>query len=249
MDIIVYSDRRTWIHRLDPRLRIVVATLASILLSISQEPDVLLAGLGLGATAVLAARVPTAALLQRLVPLNALLILLGAALLFFTPGEILFRIGLAEATRTGLLQGTIIALKANGIVLLLAALLGTIELVDLGHALARLRVPPKLTHLLLFTVRYMGLMLGEYERLSRAAQLRGFAPGPDWHTLRTTGYLVGMILVRSYARGERIRDAMRLRGFQGHVTFQSDMAFRRADLGFALLAFMVLVVLLGLESR
>ncbi|MDP2326373.1 MAG: energy-coupling factor transporter transmembrane component T, partial [Gammaproteobacteria bacterium] len=154
-----------------------------------------------------------------------------------------------EATREGFVQGTAIWLKANGIVLLLAALLGTIELVDLGHALAHLRVPPKLTHLLLFTVRYLGLMLAEYERLSRAARVRGFAPGLNRHTLRTTGYMVGMILVRSYARGERIRDAMRLRGFQGQFSFRGDMALRLPDAGFALSALIVLALLLGMERQ
>lgn len=246
MDIILYSDKGTWIHRLDPRARIIAACALSLVLSLSQSSATLFLGLALGMIAALAARIPLAALLQRLVPLNALLLLLAALLLFLTPGDRLFQVGPLEATRAGLHQGSVIGLKANAIVLLLAALLGTIELVELGHALGRLRVPPKLAHLLLFTVRYMGLMLSEYERLSRAAQLRGFSPGLNRHTLRTTGYMVGMILVRSYARGERIRNAMRLRGYQGTIVFHGDMAFRRADAGFALLVTAALALLLGI---
>jgi len=246
MDIIVYADKNTWLHQIDPRIRIIAACGLSLVLSMSQSGAALLAGLAIGFLAVIAGRVPIVALLQRLVPLNALLFLLMVVLLFFTPGEPLFRVGPAVATHAGFHQGVVIGLKANAIVLLLAALLGTIELVKLGHALARLGVPPKLAHLLLFTVRYLGLMLSEYDRLSRAAQLRGFAAGPNRHTLRTTGYMVGMILVRSYARGERIRDAMRLRGYQGAIAFHGDLALTRADAGFALLSGIAFVLILGL---
>lgn len=249
MDIIVYSDKQTWIHRLDPRGRVLAACVVTAILAVSQDRTVLVAGLLLGVLAVVAARVPVAAILQRLVPLNALLVLLLGLLLFFTPGEMIVQVGPATATREGFMQGATIWLKANAIVLLLAALLGTIELVALGHALARLRVPARLTHLLLFTVRYLGLMLKEYERLARAAQLRGFAPGLNHHTLRTTGYMAGMILVRSYARGERIRDAMRLRGYQGTLVFRGEMAFQKLDVMFAALAVAVLAILLGLESQ
>lgn len=249
MDIILYSDRATWVHRLDPRTRILAACALSAVIAPTRDMAVVGAGLLLGVAGVVVARVPVAAVLQRLVPLNALLVLLLGMLLFLTPGDRIFQIGGVEATREGFTHGAAILLKANGIVLLLAALLGTIELVALGHALARLRVPPMLSHLLLFTVRYMGLMLREYERLARAAQLRGFVPGLNRHTLRTTGYMIGMILVRSYARGERIHDAMRLRGYQGALAFRGDLAFQRADAFFALLAAAAVALLLGLGWR
>ncbi len=235
MDIIIYSEKDSWIHRLDPRARILAACMLSLVLSLSQSGATLFTGLCMGGGAAVAARIPIAALLQRLVPLNALLALLSFVLLFFTPGDSLFQVGTWGATWNGMYEALHIGLKANAIVLLLAALLGTIELVDLGHALGRLHVPAKLAHLLLFTVRYMGLMLSEFERLSRAAQLRGFRPGPNRHTLRTTGYLVGMILVRSYVRGERVLNAMRLRGYQGSLSFPGEMAFQRADAAFGVM--------------
>lgn len=246
MEIIVYSDGDTPLHRLDPRSRVLAAVAFSAVLALAGAWPVLLFGLLLGIAGALVARIPPAALLQRLVPLNAVLALLLAALLFFTPGEALFHIGPAGATREGLQDGLIIALKANAIVLLLAVLLGTIELVALGHALERLGMPPKLAHLLLFTVRYLGLMLAEYSRLSTAARLRGFAPGPNLHTVRTTGYMAGMMLVRSHARGERIRDAMRLRGYRGSLAFHGDLAFQRSDAWFGLLSATAMLAMLGM---
>ena len=247
MDIIIYSDKRTWVHRVDPRARLIAALAASTVISRCSEPRALLYALALSLACVLVARVPLPAFLQRVVPLNVLMLFLGASLLFFTPGQTLFSIGQLAASREGLLAAIVIALKSNAIVVLLAALLGSIELVDLGHAMTRLKVPPVLTHIFLFTIRYMSLMLAEFERLSRAAQLRGFTPGANRHTLRTTGFMVGMMLVRSYARGERILNAMRLRGYNGTLAFEGDLSYGRRDGVFAVLTVTALGLLLGLE--
>lgn len=249
MDIIVYSDKRSWVHRLDPRARIIAAVSASAAISLCHSPRSLGFALAASVVSVIVARVPIPALLQRTVPLNGLLSFLCASLLFFTPGATLFSIAAMHATREGLGQCIVVVLKANAIVLLLAALLGSIELVDLGHAMSRLKVPPVLTHIFLFTIRYMSLMLAEFERLSRAAQLRGFTPGANRHTLRTTGYMIGMMLVRSYARGERILNAMRLRGYNGTFAFEGELAFHPRDGVFAILSTAAIGVLLGLEWK
>lgn len=249
MDIILYSDKRSWLHHVDPRARLIAALVASVAVSLCHDPRALSYALVAAAFATLIAHVPAPAILQRIVPLNALLILLCASLLFFTPGRTIFSIGLLEASHEGLLRGFVTVLKANAIVLLLAALLGSIELVDLGHAMSRLKVPPVLTHIFLFTIRYLSLMLGEFERLSRAAQLRGFTPGLNLHTLRTTGYMVGMMLVRGHARGERILNAMRLRGYNGTLAFDGDLAYSRRDGYFVFAAFAGIGFMLGLEWR
>lgn len=249
MEIIIYSDRRSWIHRLDPRARLIAAVATGAAISLCNGPSALAFALSASLLTTIAARVPLPAILQRLVPLNALLVLLSASLLFFTPGQTLFTLGTLAASWEGLMRCAVVVMKANAIVLLLAALLGTIELVDLGHAMSRLKVPPVLTHIFLFTIRYMSLMLAEFERLSRAAQLRGFRPGANLHTLRTTGYMVGMMLVRSYARGERILNAMRLRGYNGTFNFEGDLAYRYRDGVFALVVTAAFGLLLGLEWR
>lgn len=249
MDIILYSDRRSWVHRIDPRARVIAAVVTSLVISLCHAPRALCFAWIASAVAVIVARVPVPAILQRIVPLNVLLMLLCTSLLFFTPGSPLFSVAGVHATREGLSQCAVVVLKANAIVLLLAALLGTIELVDLGHAMSRLKVPRVLTHIFLFTIRYLSLMLSEFERLSRAAQLRGFSPGANRHTLRTTGYMVGMMLVRSYARGERILNAMRLRGFNGTLAFEGDLAYQPRDGFFALLCTIAVGLLLGLEWK
>jgi len=115
------------------------------------------------------------------------------------------------------------------------ALLSSLEMVELGHALARLGAPQRLVTLLLFTVRYVDVLGQEYARLRLAMRARAFRPRAGWHTWRAYGWLVGMLLVMSLERSERIHAAMRLRGFTGRFHLLDEA--RRAgalDWGFGL---------------
>lgn len=127
------------------------------------------------------------------------------------------------ATVEGVGLAARITLKANAILLVFIALVATMPVATLGHALHRLAVPDKLVHLLLFTYRYIHVMEKEYKRLHNAAVIRGFRPRTDRHTYKTYAYLVGMLLVRSLARAERVYDAMLCRGFQGGSTVSAPL--------------------------
>jgi cobalt/nickel transport system permease protein len=190
-----------------------------------------MSGLGLGRT------------LRRLVPLNAFLLLVFLVVPLSVPGELWVSVGPLIATRQGLRLASAIVLKGNAIVLALAALLGTLDLATLGHALHHLRMPDKLVHLLLFTVRYVAVLERERGRLGTALKLRGFRPRMDRHTWRTYGYLVGMLLVRSLDRSERIVAAMKCRGFCGRFHLLDHFAWARRDTAFAALVAAVLALL------
>jgi cobalt/nickel transport system permease protein len=206
--------RDSAIHRIDPRLRIVAALVFSIgvVLIDRSAPTALLAAL----LAAGFAHVPIRVIVLRLVPLNVLMIVLIATLPFSVSGEALFLLGPLRYSFEGFGQSVNIAIKGNAIVVMLTALVATIEPIQLGHALERLYVPQKLTRLFLFTVRYFSVIESEYSRLNRAMMMRGFRPRLNLHTLRSYAYLAGMLLVHALDRSERILDAMRCRGFNGH---------------------------------
>ncbi|MEI8395596.1 MAG: energy-coupling factor transporter transmembrane component T, partial [Rhodospirillaceae bacterium] len=141
-----------------------------------------------------------------------------------------------------------IALKANAVVLVMLALPGSLEPTELGRALYGLRCPAKLVHLLLFTVRYLDLAGLEYQRLRTAMKARGFQMKCSLHCWRSVGYLFGMLLIRSLERSERVVDAMRCRGFRGHLPPPStSRAVTHHDRGFALASLVAGIVLVTLE--
>ena len=121
--------------------------------------------------------------------------------------------------------------------------MATMDAVKLGHALSRLHVPDKLTHLFLFTVRYIDVLEHEYRRLLTAMKMRCFHPRMNLHTYRSLAYLVAMLMVKSFDRSHRILAAMKCRGFQGKFYVLEDFALSRADLMFSASALLVFTTL------
>jgi cobalt/nickel transport system permease protein len=165
--------------------------------------------------------------------MNAFVLMLVLVLPWSVPGEAVVIVGKAEFTREGAAFAARIALRANIVLIALTAFFATMEPIAAGHALQRLRVPNRLVLLLMFTVRYIGVFEQEYLRLRQAMRVRGFVPRLDAHTLRSYGYLTGMLLVHAFDRSERVLEAMRCRGFTGRFHTHRHMHTRRVDLAFA----------------
>lgn len=212
-----------------------------------QQPATLGLAMVLALAAALATSVSLSELLRRLVPLNCFMVLVLLVAPLSAAGPALATFGPIAISRDGLATALAIAVKGNAIVLVLVVLVASLDTVVLGHALAHLHVPAKLTHLFLFTLRYLEVLQRQYRRLHAAARLRGFRPGMNRHTYRTYGYLVGMLLVRSLDRSERILAAMKCRGFRGQFYLLDHFAFSRYDAGLAAMCVIVLLTLAGVE--
>ncbi len=232
------------IRRLDPRVKIVVVFLFSIAVAVSNRFVVLMLALGLGICIVLAARLPIKQLVRRLVPVNMFIILLWFFLPFTFEGEPLFSVGPLVGTHEGVLYAARISIKSNAIMVMLIALVASTSILTLGHAMHELRVPKKIVHLFFFTYRYIHVIHREYLRLVSAMKVRGFRPGTNVHTYKTFAYLVGMLLVRSSDRAERVHNAMLCRGFSGNLYSLSEFSLKTRDM-ISLILMLALILALG----
>lgn len=243
-DPLAVGTSETWLTRREPRLRIVTACAFALLVVSLDELTSLSLAFALALLTARWAGLAPRLMLRRLLLMEGFMLVLLVVLPFSVPGEPLWRLGAISASREGLLQAVAILLKANAVVLGLLALVGTLEPVILGHALARLRVPEKLVHLLLLTVRYLGVLDAEFRRLRQAMRARGFRARSDGHTWRSLGWLMGMLLVRSLERAQRIRAAMKCRGFDGRFYLFDGGVWQPADTRFAALGATLLSALL-----
>lgn len=236
------------LRRIDPRVRLVVCIVfAFVTVSLSHIPS-LLGALGLSMAAAILARLVAASTLKRMAALDGFMFFVLGLLPFTMPGTALFSIAGFEASQEGLWRAVEILLKSNAIVLMILALPGTMEQVELGHAMAGLRVPEKFVHLFLFTVRYIDVLGREYRRLRTSMRARGFTMRCNLHTWRSVGYLFGMLMIRSIERSERIVAAMRCRGFQGRLPSLADtQTVRGTDRAFAAVSLMACLALFTLE--
>lgn len=241
------KHHRSGIDIIDPRVRVVAAMLFSFAVVLSHNFAVLLFGLGLAFFVAAMAKLDFKRTLRRVIAMDMFMIFLVIMLPFTTPGREIFNIYGLSASIEGLLHACKIALKANAVVLILLALVGTMGATELGYAMARLKVPEKFVHLLMFTIRYLEVIGQEYKRMRRAMQARAFVLRSNMHTWRSIGYLVGMLLVHSLERSERIMAAMKCRGYRGRLYLLGQMQIGRHDYYFIGLSSFFLAVLLGLN--
>lgn len=184
---------------------------------------------------------------KRLVLVNGLILFLWVVVPLTYGGQPLFQIGPLSLSRTGVLLAARITLKSNAILLTLIALIATMTFATIGYTFKQLRVPQKIIHLLLMNYRYVFVLEQEYQRLMRAAKIRGFQPRTNLHTYRTYAYVIGMLLVRATSRAHRVHQAMLCRGFKG--TFYSLQEFKAGKTGliFSVLMAGIIMILVFME--
>ena len=235
------------LDQLDPRTRI-LAVIAFAILTVSLSSlSVLMMCLATSLLLLLVSRQPIRPTLRRMAAMDGFIIFMLLLLPFTMSGQPLFTVLGFAFTQEGLLKATEIALKANATILALLVLVGTLEPIIFGHALRRLKTPENLVHLLMFTLRYISVLHEEYTRLREAMKMRGFRLTNTLHTYRSIGYLVGMMLIRSIDRSERILAAMKCRSFTGKIHLLSHMQYTRTDVAFAGVGLLLLTLFKSLD--
>ncbi len=241
------STSPSLIQSIDPRVRIAISFCFAIIASLSKDFSPLGLSLVFSLGIALFAGIIHRRTLRRVLGLNAFM----AFLLLFLPlsisGTPMISIGKLVWSYEGVVRAAMITLKANTIMLTFAALMATIEPIRLGMALNTLGCPDKLTHLLFFSVRYLDVIYREYRRALNAMKLRCFRPGFNRHTFRTYGYLVGVLLIKSIDRSERILDAMKCRGFRNRFYTLTTLTLTRNDVLFMLSCSGIIIVIICLE--
>ncbi len=114
-------------------------------------------------------------------------------------------------------------------------LVATTQFPDLIHAFEHLRLPRVLTTIIAFLYRYLFVLTDEAMRLLRAREARSAGlPGRKrggkvgWRA-RVTGSMAGQLFLRSYERSDRIYNAMLARSYTGHLRTLNPHKMTRVD--------------------
>ncbi|MEF3168952.1 MAG: cobalt ECF transporter T component CbiQ [Deltaproteobacteria bacterium] len=238
-----FAEGNSFFHRLDPRVKFI--TLVPYISVIAIMNGIRLPFLALIVSTLMAslAGIRTKSLFNRLIVVNAFVFFLWLFVPFSYPGNAVFHIGSLKATKEGFLYVLSITFKTNAIILATIAILGTSSVLSLAHALHHLRLPDKLIHLFFFFYRYISVLHEEYTKLRNAMLIRAFKAKTDMRTYRAYAYLIGMLLVRSFERSQRIYRAMLCRGFKGRFYVMSHFELKRSDVLFCLLMAVITCVM------
>ncbi|HEX7975211.1 MAG TPA: cobalt ECF transporter T component CbiQ [Anaerolineales bacterium] len=249
-----YVAGQSPIHRLDPRVKVVVAVL--FILSNVLLPDgawlafLLSTGLALWISD-LAGLGPGYTLKRSFIALPFALAAVTA--IFALPGRPIAHWALGPwrltATDTGLLRFASVVVRSWLSVQVAILLVATTQFPDLLHALGHLRVPAILVAVISFMYRYLFVLTDEVMRLNRGREARSARPaeGGGGGTLawraRVAGHMAGQLFLRSYERSERVYNAMLARGYQGQLLTLNSHEMRARDWQVCALAVCLLVLL------
>jgi len=210
-----FATGSSWMHDIDPRLRVAGAAAYAVVVAVSYDYTALSTALVLSTSMAFAARLDFNEVLRRFLAPVVFLLLLWVVLPWSYEGEVLVVLGPVTITRPGIALCAQISLKTISLLMAFMALVATMTVDTLGHTLSRLQLPDKMVHLVLITYRYIFVLEQEYHRLVRAMKIRNFQPKTSLHCYRTYAYLVGMLFVRAFERAQRVHSAMICRGFGG----------------------------------
>ena len=243
-----FAFGNSFVHQLDPRIRLMTACVYSIVVALSRNFQVLTAAVLISFVLVMLAQLSAREIIKRIIVVNSFTVLLWLVLPLTFHGPIALTLGPLTIYNAGIVMAAQITLKSNAILLALVALVTTMNFSILGYALNWLHVSDKIVHLLLMTYRYVFVIDQEYQRLIRAARIRGFQPRTNLHTYKTYAYLVGMLLVRSTVRADRVYKAMLCRGFRRKFYSLYDFESGKQEWLFAIAMAGIIVLLLYFEG-
>ncbi|MCM1180407.1 MAG: cobalt ECF transporter T component CbiQ [Clostridium sp.] len=145
--------------------------------------------------------------------------------------QLFMRVGGVVIT-TGLLSFFTILLRTCLSVAAVLILVAVTPFSQISSQLRRMHVPVIFVSLVEMIYRYIGVLLEEADTMLTAYRLRN--PCVKWPLLKDMGSFAGQLFLRSYARAERIYQAMKCRGYgMGELTY-GKRPFSLADWVFVL---------------
>ena len=119
-------------------------------------------------------------------------------------------------------------------------LIATTSFPGICFALERLRIPRIFVVQLLFLYRYIFVLVEEVMKIIRARNMRSF--GNKGKDIKSVINILGVLLVRSIERSERIYQAICSRGFDGQIRLLKDYKTGFADIIFAVITIAVFII-------
>jgi cobalt/nickel transport system permease protein len=239
----------SYLHHLDPRVKVVVTLLLIIGIVLTPEhawPAYVLLWALLGVLAALAQVNPWR--LARLGTLALPFALAAATLPFTLPGHPVLTLGSLTVSDAGLIRFVSILLKSWLSVQAALLLSITTHFTDLLWAFSSLRMPGTLVAIVGFMYRYLATLKDEADRLLRARTARSGAMAGKksggklvWRA-QVVGGMVGNLFLRSYERSERVYIAMLSRGYNGQMRVLNPPPLTRQTVLYGILPVGYLIV-------
>ena len=230
------------VHRLDPRAKIVgllAVTLVAVTTPFEAWPVYLICALVLALVAALAGVGPRE-IRRRARFVLPLVLVVAVFVPLVREGGQAWELGPFTVHETGLQIFASVAAKATIGTIAAVLLAATTSFPSVLRGLEAMHMPRLLILIAAFMYRYLFVIVEEAGRMRAALAARGFRPRTALQ-VGALGRVATAMFLRTYARGERVYQAMLARGYSGRMPQLTPLAFGRADLVFVAAVLVTLV--------
>lgn len=221
-----YIPGQTFIHQLDPRLKLIYSFLLMIIIFFANNVSSYSFLTGIILLIMILARLKLSFLFNGLKPILILLIFTMLMHLFLTKGGgTVFHYGIIDIERNGIIQGVFISLRLILIIFLTTMMTLTTSPISLTDALEAIFYPLKklkipvheLALMMSISLRFIPTLMDETTKVMRAQMARGsdMTSGPVIKRLKAVVPLLIPLFVSAFKRAEDLAVAMEVRGYQG----------------------------------
>lgn len=174
LSVDLYVPTGSWLHALDPRVKLLGVLVGSAAAFLLEGPLALLIYLGALIAILRLGRVPAGRIrwvLRGLLPLTVLILLIQPW--FVVAGREVLALGPVRLTTGGIATGLVIAIRANVLALLALLPLFTTRHDDLVRGLVQLGLPYTTGLTMTLALRYIPIAAGLYTTIRQAQEARG----------------------------------------------------------------------------
>ncbi|CAK7003536.1 transporter [Tissierella sp. P1] len=237
-----YFPGDTIIHRLDPRIKIIIISLfiASLFFINSFIPYAFILGFILMVVRI--SKVPLKFILKGIKPLLFIILITFTINIFMTKGEVLFEIGPLAVTKEGLYLAVFMALRLIFLITGTSLLTLTTSPIALTDGIEKLLSPFKkiglpaheLAMMMTIALRFIPTLLEETDKIMKAQMARGadFESGNILSRAKNLVPLLVPLFINAFRRADELATAMEARCYRGgdNRTRLNELKLKRIDI-------------------
>lgn len=247
------------IHRLDPRIKILISFLYLISLFIVKDIRVfgLVTVFLLGIITM--SKVPVSYILRGLKPIFLIIVFAFVINLFMTPGDTIFKYGILTITIQGVYQALFMVLRLVYLIIGTSLLTLTTSPIALTDGIEHLLTPYKriglpaheLAMMMTIALRFIPTLLTETDKIMKAQMARGadFESGNILNRAKALIPLLVPLFISAFRRADELAMAMEARCYRGgeNRTRMKVLKYERRDIMAGMAFSVYMAVLIGLR--
>lgn len=221
-----YYPGKSVVHKLDPRIKIILTVLYIVMLFVASNPIGLAVGIIFMLSAYLLSRLPLGMLVKTMKPVLPIIIFTSVLNIFFlSEGNEIFKIWVISITDKGLVMAVVMSIRIIALICGTALLTYTTSPITLTDGIERLLKPlakikfpaHEIAMMMTIALRFIPTLVEETDKIMNAQKARGanFESGGVFKRAKALIPVLVPLLISAFRRAPELATAMECRCYNG----------------------------------